>query len=444
MHIRRVDNLLNKVVTRQHLAALISIQNVLGIFAIFSSPFPFPPKTSIGLLTLMSAIEVFCLWRLYRKDQRPFQIKLKLIDCCVYLFFVANALSLIFSTYIFDITNFRLLVSAVVQYLAVRLFTFTKKEQQRMIWVIGAATITVSFISLFQALFKDAAVAIANKFLFGEAAYSIASDISRGRGAQWGNIILTFPFFLYLAFSGGKRGLMAKAYVWAGAFLLPLSFVLSNFRGLTLCFFAGVGMYLFALVKKGLVSLRRVVMALSLGLAACISGILLSSFVFQYNLVDRFLLKESDRDIKFSLGRFELYEQALSAFRASPVFGIGVGNYSYTVDRIRVVSFYNIIIGEGAVEEVKKASVFSHNDFLTVLAETGLFGFCFYIGILFVTLRKLSFGFYKHLSTDIFLLRLAFFVSVCMLCLSGLFENTLPNNTVYLFFLYAAAATWFN
>ena len=442
----RLHYILDRWVTKTNLILLLSIQNVLSVCSVFSSPLPIPPKTSVGIATGVSLLMVFFLWFFRKNKKITFSQKILAVDVCVYGYVVISAVSLVYSQYIFDLTNFRLLLIAVVQYVVMRSVDFSEDEKMKSFHILGIATVAIAAMSLFQVMFQEQAAILARNFLFGDAAYSIAYDLQRGRGAQWGNIILTFPFFIYSALMAKKRkSIVSSVYIGLGVFLIPLSFILSNFRGLTLCFFIGVvalGQYL---RKQGIVSIQRMLPAIVAVFTAISVGILLASVVFQYNLIDRFLFKEEDRDVKSTMGRIDLYEQAISTFFASPLVGVGTGNYRYNVDRIRVVSYYNIIDGETGVKENEKASVASHNDVLTILAETGILGLIFYAGIFVLTLKKLFFLIRDRMKISHHgsFLPFVFFVSFAMLALSGLFENTPSNNIVYVFFLCGAGVAWF-
>lgn len=440
---RIFEIIVSRVLTKTNVIVFVSVQNILSIFSVFSSPIRIPPRTSIGLLTGISILLIGALLYLYKK--KKLILHFQSIDLFVYMFVVANALSLIFSQHIFDITNFRLLLSAVVQYTAIRFIVLSEKEKLKSLLVIGWTTVVIGFISLFQLLFREQAIILAQRFLFGDAAYSIARDLARGRGAQWGNIIITFPFFMYMAtMMKNQNDIVALLFRWLGIFLVPFSFIVSNFRGLTLCFLLGMTVYAYYIFHFRYLSIKKMVpMFISLVLATSF-GIGLASFVFQYNLIDRFLFKEKSRDIQATIGRIPLYKQAVDALVASPIFGVGLGNYRYEVEHIQSVSFYNIINGETGVKETEKEPVSSHNDVLTILAESGIFGIITYGGILYFVIKKLWTLLYygKELSKNRRLLLMAFFVSIGMYFLSGMFENTPPNNIVYLFFLYAAIASW--
>jgi len=438
-----VEKIVSRVFTKTNVVVLVSVQNILSIFSVFSSPIRIPPKTSIGLLTGTSILLIGILVYMYKKKKLVFRFQL--IDLFVYLFVVANALSLVFSQHIFDITNFRLLLNAVIQYMVIRSIDLSEKEKLQSLLVVGWVTVITGCISLFQLLFREQAIMLAQKFLFGDAAYSIARDLARGRGAQWGNIIITFPIFIYVAMvKKNKNDIMSFLFRWIGVFLVPFSFIVSNFRGLTLCFLLGVTIYGYYIFRYRYLAIKNIIPVLISFVLATSFGIGLASFVFQYNLIDRFLFKEKSRDVQATIGRIPLYKQAVDALVASPIVGVGLGNYRYEVEHIQSVSFYNIINGETGVKETEKEPVSSHNDILTILAESGILGIISYGGILYFVVKKLWILLYhdKKMLKNSRLLLVALFVSVGMYVSSGIFENTPPNNIVYLFFLYAVIASW--
>jgi O-antigen ligase len=436
------QKIVTRFVTKANLLILISIQNVLGILTIFLSPIPIPPKTSIGLLTGTSILIVIFLIIFWKNKKIIKNNKtILLVDCLVIGFVFVNALSLVTSQYIYELTSFRLLLIAVVQYTAVRLIDFSEEEIHATFQVIGITTVIVGFISLFQLVFRDQAIILAKRFLFGDAAYSIAADLDRGRGPQWGLIIATFPLYIgSMLLAKKKYKFFSQMYMWAGVFLIPFSFVASNFRWLTFCFFLGLSFYIFVLFRYALITKKQLIKIISPIVISIVVGILIASSVFQYNLIDRFLLKVKSRDVTFTIGRLFLYQQALYAFTSSPIIGIGVGNYRYIIERPVILHYYNFVSGgEGGVDETARESVSSHSDLLTILAETGIAGMLVYISIAYVVIRKLvnwvkECAYHKDMR-DV-LVPLSALTAVALFFTYGIFENTAPNNTIYLFFIY--------
>jgi O-antigen ligase len=244
-----------------------------------------------------------------------------------------------------------------------------------------------------------------------------------------------------------RRHIFYAPYVWLGMFLIPLSFIVSNFRGLTTSFFIGIIFYLFILFRYRIISGKVVNKIIASTVAAVIIGIALATSVFQYNLIDRFLFREQNRDVVFSLGRLFLYQQAISAFLASPIVGIGTGNYRYTIERPVRIYYFNIVVGEKGVDETERESVSSHSDALTILAETGVAGVVVYLCINYIVITKLIVLLKEAKKTkkrENVVLTLSFLTSLAMFHLTGLFENTAPNNIIFVFFIYAASTTWFS
>lgn len=421
----------------------------MSIVVTFASPLPLRPRTSIGLLTGASLLLLFVLvvlWRQKKLSTPPTQVS----DWFVMGFALANACSLLGAPHVYELTSFRLLLSAVMQYAAVRFLQISKKEQKIIILTLGMTTVSIALMSLFQVAFRDQAILLAKKFLFGDAAFSLSWDLARGRAPHWGTIVVSFPFFIMSAILFGKeKNRLLQAYIQAGIFLIPFSFIVSNFRWLTLCFFIGLGLFAYPLMKKRLVSFVWIKKILFMSSAAILFGSLLASLVFQYNLIDRFLLKERQRDVVFTLGRTFLYQQAISAFFSSPVIGIGTGNYRYVIERPTIVHFYDIREedGENNVDGTQRETVSSHNDALTLLAETGLLGALMFIGLNVAVLSRLFFVFRQSFKTNdisTIVYPLGYIVSLIMYYAIGIFENTTPNIIIYVFFLYASSITWFS
>ncbi len=443
-----IQQIADRVFTKTNFVFLIGIQNTLSVITIFSNPLPIPPKTSIGLLTGFSFFIVLFLYIFWKQKKILMNKQRVVVDWLVVGFFLINAISLIVSQYIFEPTNFRLLLIAIIQYAAVRLVDFSNEEKNRLLHMIGIVTVALASISLFQLLFRDQAIIIAKRFLFGDAAYSIARDLGRGRGPQWGNLVISFPFFIgSTLLLKHRETFFNRLYVWLGIFLIPLSFVTSNFRWLTLCFISGVVFYVIMIIRSQLIRVQMLVKVIIPVIVSMVIGIMIASSVFQYNVVDRFLLKEKSRDVVFTLGRLFLYQQAIFAFTASPFVGIGSGNYRFIVDRPVILHYYNYVVGgESEVDVTAREPVSSHNDELTMLAETGILGTGLYVVINYLIVSKLLFSLKKASflkSKQKIILPLSTLTAVFLFYLIGLFENTAPNNFIYIYFLFAVAINWF-
>lgn len=436
------------VVTKKTLLLFLHAQNILGIIVVFSSPLPFRPKTSIGMLTGTSIIIVALLFLLYKKKEVSVTKPL-FTDWMVLGFVAVSAISLLGSPYVFETTTFRLLLSAALQYLSFRLVPFSSKEQKTTMMVVGASTVFVAVMSLFQVAFRPQAIVVAKKYLFGDAAFSLSWDLARGRAPQWGNIVVSFPLWMAsLFFLRKKRGRLSFLYKIIGGILVPFSFIISNFRWLTACFFIGLTFFILPLLRHKLVLIASVKKIGIMVGAIFVASTLLASIVFKYNLIDRLLLKEKQRDVVFTLGRSFLYQQAVSAFLSSPLIGIGTGNYRYIIERPVILHFYDKTnqSGESSVVETDREPVSSHNEMLTVLAETGILGLGTFVLLGYAVVLRLFAAIHKMILSkkiNLIVYPVAFLVSILMYFLIGLFENMTPNTLVLVFFVYGASVTWF-
>lgn len=176
-------------------------------------------------------------------------------------------------------------------------------------------------------------------------------------------------------------------------------------------------------------------------LVAVIAGLYFASAAFHYNLIDRFLIRNFDRDVTNTIGRLYLYQQALDVFFVSPVIGVGMGNYSNLVEPIIGVEF-NRGIGS-IVSETDKQPISSHNELLTVLAEGGMISLVLFIWmnvLVFMKTFRQAYLRLGHQENRLFFIM--FLTSLLAYYLYGLFENTAPNNFIVIFFIYAASCTW--
>lgn len=75
-----------------------------------------------------------------------------------------------------------------------------------------------------------------------------------------------------------------------------------------------------------------------------------------------------------SSGRFSLWALAFRNFKKNPMLGVGYGNYKAVGKREHYQNFNN---NQGMFANPRRA----HNDFVEKLAETGIFGFLFYVSL---------------------------------------------------------------
>jgi len=420
---------------------LLTIQNALGIVNVFSVPLPLLPKTSIGLITGIEILLVVILGWIYLKKKNTLKTHFFIADCLIILYLFIQMTSLILAPVITQPSTVRLLFIACLQYFIYRFFVFTKKEIQIILMGVAATCLFLTFISVFQVFFKDLAIYLSRQYFFGDAAYGIVWELLRGRVPHWGNLILAFPFlFSFCIFLLVKKPFF-RPYVLISIILLLFSFLVSNFRWMTICFFFGSLLFFILLLKKQIFTRINIFIASITVFMTIIISFFLTSTVFHYNLIDRFFLQDKDRDITNSLGRLYLYQQALDVFLLSPLIGVGSGNYGSMVDPIIGVD-YNIPL-KSVFSEIDRQPVSSHNEALTVLAEGGILSFFIIIYLNVVIGQKIITIAFSSSKTPLLqqLVILSLALSLIMYWVYGLFENISPNNLVFLFFVYGSSVS---
>lgn len=416
----------------------LTIQNGLSIVNIFTLPFPIPPRTTIGLMTGFSVLLIGILLVLLfydHKSRKGKKLILTDIDIAIGLFVIFQAVSLLFSPEIYQSTTFRLLIIAVIQYAVFRLISFSSKEMKTFIVGLATTSVLLSIISVFQITFRQQAIAVAKQYFFGDAAYGLVWELSRGRAPHWGNLTISFPFL----FSGiilllKKPSIRSPLFIGA-VLLLFFVFLISNFRWLTACFIIGSTLYISLSFNVKQIPFRFFIQTLLLTAGIVVLALVLSETTFHYNLVDRLFMRDTERDVNQALGRLYLYNQAIQVFTRSPILGIGLGNYPLVVEPI--IGLEYAVPLEFKFSEISRQPISSHNELLTVLAEGGLISFMVFLYLNIAVSKRLWFVL-KHKNLVFWKKNVVttMFVSLWMYFCYGMFENISPNNYIYLFFLY--------
>lgn len=413
----------------------------LSVLFVFSLPSPLHPRTSIGLMTLIS-IGAFLLM-VGMKGKRLSWLSRKTwvpVHYALFGYFTAVLLSLLFTKTIQDTTPLKLLLSGVALFLITGEIRPTAREKQWFVYVMGFVAVCIATLGWLQTMFPDVMNVIAEVFLHGRNAYGITIEFNRGRLLHWGALIFVFPFFYAstLMVSWKSRFWTTMYIVYGYAAILTVMAV-SNFRWLFVVFLVvsfGFGLYA---QRAKLISAKKVYY---IGLAvtiAFVAGMIVARFAFGYNLLDRFLFRDAHRDITESLGRVTLYNQALTVFQAYPIFGAGYGNYFSVVWPFPHMQYFSIF----DQFEPFPVPIAAHNEFYTVLAETGLLGFVSYLLLVYFIGKRIFILIFQTVlgrSDKIFALTLG--SSYAAIVLYIIFENMYPQNIAYLLIMGAIAHRW--
>lgn len=358
----------------------------------------------------------------------------------VYLFFVL--LSLLFSETIQDTTPLKLLLSGVFLFFLLPSISPTKKQRIILVHVLGGVAVFIATLAVLQVIFPEVLNIFAEKFLFGRKSYGIAIEFNRGRLLHWGSLIFIFPFFYSstLLFSWRKR-VWTALYIFYGYASISFAMVVANFRWTFVVFAVISFLYGVYAYKKQLLSRKKMYFIIFTASIMSVVAIVMSGLIFGYTLFDRFLLKDASRDIAESLGRVTLYNQALTVFQSYPLFGAGYGNYYSMVWAFPHFRYYS----EGDQYDIIPVPIASHNEFLTVLAETGVFGLLSFVFIIYFTGKKVIQNcLEKFLTLEDRFFALSLCGSFFSIILYVLFENIYPQNIIFILFLASGSYAWIN
>lgn len=101
---------------------------------------------------------------------------------------------------------------------------------------------------------------------------------------------------------------------------------------------------------------------------------------YNYEILDRILITEDLSDLKSVDFRIKSFERSFELFNSSILLGIGLGNYSFSNAKPKIFSLLRNTEENIYFQRVQQSP---HNVFLQFLSETGLFGFLFFIFLLF-------------------------------------------------------------
>ena len=215
------------------------------------------------------------------------------------------------------------------------------------------------------------------------------------------SIALKIPFLLYIIFMKKNKFLRIVSFVLLYSSFLTILLLLSRAAILALVF------VLLALIFLFIFNLNKVYIKNFSGILICIFLSFISyQFINDKNptdlITDRFSTVTdpgSDDSVK---ERVNFYSTAVMSIQKNPLLGIGVGNW-----KIISIKYSKDIIKEYRVP------YFVHNDFLQVMAETGILGGLLFVFFIFypfyMTLKKI---FHEKIFTLNFLIFLIFGVYV--------------------------------
>lgn len=414
---------------------------VLSVIFVFTLPDPLRPKTSIGSMSAL-AIAALVITVLVKGRRVVFLDKRRweAMHYAVTAYAIAVLLSLLFTQTIQDSTPVRLLFSGVVMFWLSQEIQPTERHKVIFIHILGGVALSIALLSLLQVAVPGLMNSIAETYLRGRAAYGITIEFSRGRLLHWGVLVFIFPFFYSSSLLlNWKARIWTLLYVVGGYAAMLGSMIISNFRGAFLVFIGATIAYALYARRVGYITAKKVYYIAGLFFVALIFGLVIAKGVLGYNLLDRFLLQDSYRDVTETLGRITLFDQALTVFQSYPLFGAGYGNYYSVVWPFPHMQYFSIF----DQFEPYPVPIAAHNEFYTVLAETGIVGFLsFLLVICLIGTRLYKLMFVSKLSDVDKLFALTLGTSYLTIATYIWFENMYPQNIAYLLLMGAIVTHW--
>jgi len=369
----------------------------------------------------------------------------KIIDRIVLAFTIANLVSLLFADRIYEQITIRCLITSTAMFFILRKYSPTDKQKIMIIHWLGGFTVFIAGLSILQMIFPDTMNTIAYKYFSSKDTYGLLNDFNRGRLLHWGSIILSFPFFYasYALLQKQCKRMIVNLYGICGFSIIFLSMIASNFRW-TAFVFVVVSVYVvFQLTLHKFLSKKNITYGIAMVCLMAIVGLIFSTTFLGYNMLDRILITNPDRDWNEGAGRLQLFNQALGVFLGSPIFGVGIGNYLHYLDQYNYIRYFSI---HDQVQYIT-APAAAHNEFLTVLSESGIIGLVLFVLFVYITMResykrmRLYHGEKNGLT---YLYPLLIFSSYLSFCLYVMFENIYPHNYLYIFSLSGILFSWFS
>lgn len=178
------------------------------------------------------------------------------------------------------------------------------------------------------------------------------------------SIALLYPFAIQFY---NKKGFYYRIFAFVVILISSFSIILTGSRGAILSMsiaIFGCVFYYSAKEKQFMSRIKKIIFIISpFLLTVFISEILFKGGLNYTNRIEQIVTRGSS-------SRLAYYKDVVSSFKEKPFTGVGIGNWKLN----------SIKEGKRHIEGYI-VPYHAHNDFLQILAETGIFGFLFYVGI---------------------------------------------------------------
>ena len=405
---------------------------ILKLYSFYVIPVPnvFFASHSFAKIILFSVSGIFLLGNFNKISDIIKQNKI--LFTLLLLYFIGQSLSIIPTI---DIILFFRFYHNVILYIIIFCLThfmvLKNKKRLEIItkFILFTGTIIVFYDLLLLVFFqylKPIFMAVVQKEIVDAYLY----NLSNGKYAiVFGNEIF-LPIFLFIILSKGEKMTKKLFFLFLSVTVVFLS-IFSNFRSriieLLFALMTTIPMLVFS--KKTLLSsftrfrFFGIVMLLAVFVSTFYIAIDTSNYVNSFNIIDRLLLQDKYADLGPIDSRIEQVRLSFDEFVSSPLFGVGLGNYSIFTNI--APTRFSLENKQSYTKDVILASAARpHNIFFQLLGETGSVGLLTFLALLiYFAYRDL-----KYFNHDKKKMVWAHIVSSWTLIVYALFN---PADTVY-------------
>lgn len=353
------------------------------LFLIKLAPFYFLPIESklfvshtlakagvVGLLGVLLIFDFKKILKVINDNQALFTL--------LALFFLGQTLSVLAAEDVFLFwKGYHNIIASLIIFLITFYFFRNRRNFEKLNrFILVSGFILVGIELLFVAL-ADKVLPFLSLVLQQEVFDAYLTNIERGRYSMDMNIELFLPFFLYALLNFKKDKKLGKASLIFSVFLIGITFF-SNFRTrvVNLLFALFASIVIFFKKQKDFFSSKNLKKLLPLGALLTlpvVAAIVLSSAVYSFNILDRFALKDESEDVGTLAFRINAARKSIELFKSSPLFGVGLGNYSiYSGEKVQFE--FHLLNQRNRLTYQALGSYSPHNVLFNVLAESGAFG----------------------------------------------------------------------
>jgi len=249
---------------------------------------------------------------------------------------------------------------------------------KKLIFVALTGYLVCAIVSLFFALNPQKGVFLVSKIaltiILIMAACSLKKDTFIKAMTALGLLLAWHCLYGLVTVGDQFPGVMGQRNLMASAQLLLLPFCVYSLLKFKLKFLSGLAS---GLILFNLIWLFNRASLLALVVSSCVAALyhkkLRYAVLVLVVVVSGYSLFQSLNTASI-FARFKVWQQTLELVKESPVFGIGAGNWELQIPRYTALIDYPQMSYKVFFQR-------PHNDYIWVLAENGIAGFIFYLGI---------------------------------------------------------------